>query len=365
MDTVRSDMVYFRWVGIKTIKEVRTMKRNKNKEEKSRFGISGAILCLAVGMLILVNAPENARGAAKYPTAPIDIIVPFAAGAATDHLARFMAEELSKKWGQPVNVVNKPGDNTVIGTHAVMSASPDGYTILADSIGSSSSQMGLKGLPYDASKRSFLAMAFVVPQVLISSMNAPWQSLKELAEAGRKDPASIVWGTSAGGRGGSDMVQLQFFEAAGIDVPKTRRVDFDGSTPAINALASGHIKLHSAAPAAVYPAISSGKAKALAVTTPKRTPLIPDAPTTREAGFPAVDYRFWVGFSGPPGLPAHVKEVFVKTVEEILKDPEVAERLAKRFNAVPAFLGIEAFRGFVQEEAKKIERLQKLMTGDK
>jgi tripartite-type tricarboxylate transporter receptor subunit TctC len=341
------------------------VKKDKSKKIKARFPGSGMIACLVLGMVILVNISGTARGAAKYPASPINIVVPFAAGAATDHLARFMAEELSKKWGQPVKVVNKPGNNTVIGTQAVMSASPDGYTILADSIGSSSSQMGLKGLSYDPSKRSFLAMAFAVPQVLISSMNAPWRSLKELAEAGRKDPAIIVWGTSAGGRGGSDMVQLQFFDAAGIDVPKTQRIDFDGSTGAIKVLADGQIRLHSAAPAAVYPAISSGKAKAIAVTTPERTPLIPDAPTTREAGFPSVDYIYWVGFSGPPGMPEEVKEIFAKTVEEILKDPQVAERLAKSFNALPAFLSIEAFKGFVQEEANKIERFQKLMTGKK
>jgi tripartite-type tricarboxylate transporter receptor subunit TctC len=341
------------------------MKRNKNKEEKSRFGMSGAILCLAVGMLILVNAPENARGAAKYPTSAVDIICPFAAGAATDYLARFMAEELSKKWGQPVNVVNKTGGNTVVGTHAMMTAAPDGYTLFSDSIGSSSSQVGLKGLPYDAMKRTFLAMAFVVPQVIIRSNNAPWQNLKELAEAGKKDPASIVWGTAAGGRGGCDIVQLQLFEGAGIDVPKARRVDFTGSATAINALAGGHIKLHAASPGAVYPVVSGGKAKALGVTTPKRTLLLPDCPTTREAGFPNVDYVYWVGFSGPPGIPADVKEIFTKTVEEILKDPDVVDRLAKKFDAVPAFLGPEAFRGFVQEEANKIERLLKLMTGGK
>jgi tripartite-type tricarboxylate transporter receptor subunit TctC len=341
------------------------MKKDAGRKLQSTFSNRGIIACLVVGMLILVNTPGMARGGEKYPASPINIICPFVAGAATDHLARFMAEELSKKWGQPVNVINKPGDNTVIGTNAVMSSSPDGYTILADSIGSSSSQMGLKGLPYDPSKRSFLARAFFVPQVLIGSMNTPWQSLNEIAEAGRKNPAVIAWGTTAAGRGGSDLVQLQFFEAAGIDVPKTKRVDYDGSGSAIKALADGQIGLHSAAPAAVYPAVSSGKAKALAVTTPKRTPLIPNAPTTREAGFPGVDYIYWVGFSGPPGMTDEVKGMFAKTVEEILKDPEVVGRLAKKFDGLPAFLGLEAFRGFVQEEATKIERLQKLLTDKK
>jgi len=337
------------------------MGRFEVKRRKIRLKAARMILGLGFSMIILVSMYGNAFGAEKYPTAPVEIICPFAAGAATDYLSRFMAEELSKKWGQPVNVVNKVGGNTVIGTHAMMSAAPDGYTILADSTPSSSAQIGLKGLPYEVTKRTFLALAYYVPQVIILSKDAPWNSLQELAEAGRKDPASIVWGAAAGGRGGCDIVQLQFFEIAGIDVPKTRRVDFTGSATAINALSGGHIKLHAASPAAVNPAVSSGKAKAIGVTTPKRTPLLPDVLTTREAGFPTVDYRFWVGFSGPPGLPAHVKEVFVKTVDEILKDPGVVDRLAKRFDAVPSFIGLETFKTFVQDEANKIERLIKLM----
>lgn len=339
----------------------------KAEGKRGTIGLKAArmILGLSLSFLILVSIYENAHGAEKYPSQPMDIIVPFAAGAATDYLTRFMAEELSKKWGQPVNVVNKPGGNTVIGTHAVMSASPDGYTIMADSIGSSSGQVGLKGIPYEVLKRTFIAMAFVVPQVLISPVNAPWRNLKELAETGRKDPTSVVWGTAAGGRGGSDIVQLQFFEAAGIDVPKARRVDFTGSATAINSLAGGHIKLHSASPGAVSPAVSSGKAKALAVTTPKRTLLLPDCPTTQEAGFPTVDYVFWVGFSGPPAMPMDLRDIFAKTVEEILKDPGVVDRLAKKFDAGATFLGPDAFKAFVQDEANKIERLQKLMSGGK
>jgi tripartite-type tricarboxylate transporter receptor subunit TctC len=341
------------------------MKRDAGGKAQSWFSNRGIIGCLVVGMLILVNTPGNARGAEKYPASAVDIICPFAAGAATDYLARFMAEELSKKWGQPVNVVNKTGGNTVIGTHAMMTAAPDGYTLFADSIGSSSSQVGLKSLPYDPMKRTFLAMTFIVPQVVVASMSAPWQNLKELAEAGKKDPTCIVWGTMAGGRGGGDLVQLQLFEAAGIDVPKARRVDFTGVATAVNAIAGDHIKLSAGSPAAVYPAVSGGKAKALAVTTPKRTPLIPDCPTTREAGFPSVDYVYWVGFSGPPALPAHVIEIFTKTTEEVLKDPDVVSRLAKRFDTVPAFLATDSFRQFIQAEANKITRLQSLMSGGK
>ncbi len=332
---------------------------------RARLRIRWITRCLGWVVVILLSTSVTAQSAGNYPSSSVDIIVPFSAGAATDYLMRFVAEELSRRWGQPVNVVNKPGGNTVVGTHAVMTAPPDGYTLLADSIGSSSGQIGMKGLPYDVAKRSFLAMAVVVPQVIICAADSPWRSLKDLADAGRKDPASVIWGTAAGGRGGSDIVQLQFFDATGIDVPRTRRVDFNGSAAAINALAGGHVKLHAASPGAVAPAVQSGKARALAVTTPKRSLLIPDAPTAREAGFPTVDYAYWVGFSAPPGLPATERDVIVKAVEEIMKNPAVVDRLAKRFDATPAFLGPDAFRKFVDDEARRIERLEKLMAGGK
>ena len=341
------------------------MKRDKNRWEKSRVGKGGAILCLAVGMLMLVNGPGSAQGAAKYPTSPVEIICPFAAGAATDYLSRMMADELSKKWRVPVNVVNKVGGNTVIGVNAMMTAKPDGYTLFADSTPSSGSQIGLGGLPYDPMSRTFIARAFYVPQTLICSPDVPWRSLKDLLEAGKKDPASVVWGAAAGGRGGCDIYMLQIFDAGGIDVPKMRRVDFTGSATAINALGGGHIKFHAASPGAVLPVVTAGKARALAISSEKRSHLLPDCPTTRELGFPTADYNFWVGFTGPAGIPEEVIQTVSKTIEEILKDPGMQDRLWQRFSGVPAFLGPEAFKKFVQDEGNSIQRLLKLMTGEK
>lgn len=339
----------------------------KDERKHVGFGLSmtGMILCVGLSMVIYISTYGNAQGAEKYPARPVDIVVAFAAGSATDYLSRFFAEEMSKRWGQPVNVINKPGGNGVIGTHAVMTARPDGYTVLMDIAPTSSALIGVKGLPYEVSNRTFLALTTTVPEVIILSKSCPWNSLQELAEAGRKDPASIVWGASSGGRGAADLANLQFFEAAGIDVPKTRRVDFTGNATSMNAIAGGHIKLAAAPPATVMPVVTSGKAKALAVTAPKRISLMADVPTTREAGFPTVDNTAWKGFSGPPGIPTHVKEIFVKTVEEILKDPGVIDKLGKRFDAIPIFLGPEAFRAFVYEDGSNIERLLKLLGGGK
>ena len=211
--------------------------------------------------------------------------------------------------------------------------------------------------------RTYLALFCGMSQIIIGSINAPWKSLQELADAGRKDPSCIVWGAAAGGRGGSDIVQLQFFEAAGIDVSKTKRVDFTGSVTAIGSLAGGHINLHATTPATVRPVVSGGKATCLGVAGPQRSAFLPDCSTTREAGFPMVEVLQWGGLSGPPGLPAHVKKIIIQAAEELSKDPAVVEKLGKRLDAKPTFLGPEAFERFIREEANKIARLRKLMFG--
>lgn len=339
----------------------------KDKRKKAGLGLrtTGMILCVGLSTAIFISTYGSAGGAEKYPTRPVDIIVPYAPGASTDYLARFYAIELSKRWGQPVNVINKVGGSGVVGTQFAVSAPPDGYTMLMDGPASSSGQMGIKGLPFDVLNRTFIAMAGEVPMFILLATSCPWNTMQELAEAGRKDPASMVWGAASGGRGAADITLLQFFDVAGIDVPKTRRVDFTGTGTAINALAGNHIKLVGGSTGSITAVLASGKAKAICVTAPKRLSLLPEVPTTREAGFPKVDYKTWKGFSGPPGLPTYVKEVFAKTVEEIMKDPEVIDKLEKRYESLPTFLAGEAFKTFVRDEGHNIERLVKLMAGGK
>lgn len=338
------------------------MELRMTKGVQLHYRRSGMIRCLVcIALITLVGPYGNALGAEKYPTRSVDLIVPFTAGAATDMVTRFMAEELTKKWKQPVNVINKPGGNTVIATQFVMSAVPDGYTLLADATPSSSAQLGIKGLPYEVLNRTFLGGLFLIPMVITVSADSPWKNLHELAEAGRKNPASMIWGAVAGGYGGSDVVVLQFFEAAGIEVPKTRKVDFPGAGAGLNALAGGHIKLIVGSPASTLPLVSGGKARVLAVSTSKRSHLQPEVPTTREAGFPAVNYTFWVGFSGPPGLPLDVREVFSKATEEILKDPDAIERLKQRLDGQVNFLNPEEFKKFVVEESEMVAKLVRLL----
>jgi len=315
------------------------------------------IVCGTLGLLFVIS---NGGWAAevktpKYPAKTVEAVVPFAPGAGTDLMGRVMAEGLSKKWGYPVNVINKPGGATVIGTNEVMRANPDGYTILVDTLGSSSMQMGEKDLPYKVEQRTFMVRAAASPMALILPQNAPWKNMKDLAEAAKKDPGSLTW-TSLGGTSGTDLVLRQFLAAAAIDVSKTKIVTFPGAGPATNAVAGGHVQLSAATAGTILPLVAGKNVRCIGVTSDERLKELPDVPTTGQQGFSSVNTQFWIGFSGPPGLPAHVVKVWAETVSATLKDPDVLTKLA-RITSAPAYLGPEEFRKFVFDEAQIIKEL--------
>ncbi len=317
--------------------------------------ISAAII-LALGLSCLwLAAPDSASAAAKYPAKGVDLIVPFAPGAGTDLMGRVVAEALAKKWGVPVNVVNKPGGNTIIGVNEVMRAAHDGYTLLVDSPGSSSMQVGMKDLPYKVEDRTFVARAAASPMAFIVPANSPWKDLKAVAEAAKKDPGSLSW-TSLGGASGVDLVMQQFFKAAGIDVAKTRMVTYPGAAPATTAVAGGQVQFGAATAGTILGLVRGGIARCIAVTSPEKISDLPDVSTTTQEAFPAVNAVFWVGFSGPAGLPANVVSTWADAVSEVLKDRDVVAKLG-RVTSVPAFLGPEEFKKFIQEESQVVKEL--------
>jgi tripartite-type tricarboxylate transporter receptor subunit TctC len=315
------------------------------------WGIAGILLMIGISN---VCWPADAK-TPKYPAKSIDLVVPFAPGAGTDLMGRVMAEGLSRKWGSPVTVVNKPGGNTVIGTNDVMRAAPDGYTILVDTIGSSSMQLGEKDLPYKVEQRTFMTRAAASPMAFIVPYASPWKTLKDVVDAAKKDPGSLSW-TSLGGTSGTDLVMSQFLAASGIDVPKTKVVTFPGAGPASNAVAGGHVQLGAATAGTILPLVAGKNARCIAVTSSERLKELPDVDTTGQQGFPSVNTQFWIGFSGPPGLPDYVVKTWTETVLVVLKDADVLMKLA-RVTSVPAFLGTEEFKKFVFDEARIIKEL--------
>jgi tripartite-type tricarboxylate transporter receptor subunit TctC len=324
-----------------------------------RERISSRLISMIAGM-VLMSGIFNVGWAAdaktpRYPAKSIDVVVPFAPGAGTDLMGRVVAEGLSKKWGTPLTIVNKPGGHTVIGTNDVMRASPDGYTVLVDTIGSSSMQMYEKDLPYKVEQRTFMARAAASPMAFIVPFSSPWKTLKDVVDAAKKDPGSLTW-TSLGGTSGTDLVISQFLAASGIDVPKTKMVTFSGAGPASNAVAGGHVQLGAATAGTILPLVAGKNVRCIAVTSSERLQELPDVAPTSQQGFPTVNTQFWIGFSGPPGLPPHVVKAWTETVSIVLKDKDVLTKLG-RITSAPAFLSPEDFKKFVFNEAKIIKEL--------
>ncbi|MEP9377377.1 tripartite tricarboxylate transporter substrate binding protein [Aquabacter sp. CN5-332] len=286
-------------------------------------------LSLLMALAAFVLPAPFAVAQEKFPSRAIEIIVPFAAGASTDLGMRVLAPALEAKWGVPVRVIDKPGGNTVPAVNEVMTAKPDGYTILADGPPQSSMlDTAVKNLPFKVTDRTFIAVAAYTPMMLLVPADSPLKTLADAAAAAKADPSSFVW-TSLGGAGAPDMAFRQFFKAIGVDVTKTRPLQLKGASEAVTMTAGGHVKMGVGSYAALSAALQAGKLRVLATAGPERWPNQPDIPTTKEVGFPAVETLYWIGFSGPPGLPADIVAIWDKAIKEVLTEPTVQEGLLR------------------------------------
>lgn len=276
---------------------------------------------------LALAAPVAAQD--KFPSRAIEIIVPFAAGGSTDLGMRVIAPALEAKWGVPVRVINKPGGNTVPAVSEVMGAKPDGYTMLADGPPQSSMlDTVVKTLPFAVSDRTFVAISAYTPMKYVVPADSPFKTLQDAAEAAKKDPSSFTW-TSLGGAGAQDMANRQFFKAIGVDVTKTRPLQLKGGSEAITMTAGGHVKMGVGSFSSIAAPLAANKLRVIAVASPERWPNLPNTPTAKEAGFPSIEVLYWIGFSGPPKLPAEIVAAYDKAVREIVADPKVAEGLLR------------------------------------
>lgn len=311
-----------------------------------------------VVLLICVMA-GIAHSDAKYPARPIEIIVPFNAGGSTDLTARITAAYLSKKWNSPVNVVNKPGGNTVPACFEVHRSNPDGHTLLADGNGSASMlQNAVKNLPFKVMDRTFIAITMLIPDVILVSSDSPFKSLKDVEAAVKKSPERWTW-TSLGGTSPVDFVIRQFLKAVNVDISKTKPVIFTGGSQAVVQVAGGHVMVGVASISSVLPAVKAGTIRVLAVTDDKRNPSLPDVPTTAELGYPSVNASQWVGVSGPPNLPPTIISQWDIALQELLKDPDTLTRL-RSIGARPFYHNMQDAKAFVAKEEEEVRALWSL-----
>ena len=253
-----------------------------------------------VVVVIVTLAITDVYSQVKYPSRPIDIIVPYSAGGSTDLTARLEAAYLSKKWGVPVNVINKAGGSTLPACLEVYQSRADGYTLLADGNGSSSMlPNAVKDLPFKIMDRTFIAMTALSPEVIIVSSKTSFKSLKDIEAMARQSPEKLTW-TAMGGASPIEIVVRQFLKAIDVDVLKTRPVTSPGGSQAVVLVAGGHVMLGVVSVSSALPAIKAGTIRPIAITSKTRFPDLQDLPTTFELGYPTVDAVQWVGISGPP-----------------------------------------------------------------
>jgi tripartite-type tricarboxylate transporter receptor subunit TctC len=304
--------------------------------------------------LLLVAAPGTSHAEA-YPSKPIALVVTFAAGGGTDVLARLTAKYLSPVLGQPVDVVNKPGGNSIPGVLSVLNAPADGYTLLFDGPATSSLQALIKNLPYKVEKRTWGPRLTVGPYVYAVNAKSKWKTLKDVAEAARKDPSSfrMAW---LGGASFTDTTLLKFLDVAGVDIAKVRKVPFRGSGPAMTSLAGGHIDFSGGNVGAAIPLLAAGDVRVVAVSGDQRVAALPGVPSSKEAGL-YVPLTSWNSISGPAGMPKEVLDRIDQAIRKITEDPGFAKDLGKIGN-VPFYTPPSKMWASVQEEAKVLREVK-------
>jgi tripartite-type tricarboxylate transporter receptor subunit TctC len=299
------------------------------------------------GMVNQVYAQE------KYPTRAVDIYVAFAPGGGTDSSCRLMAEFLKKKWDVPVNVVNKPGGESIPANLEVYAAKPDGYTVLADQeVCSSLLEISIGDLPLKVMDRTFISVACMAPFAFFVPSNSRFMTLKDAIEGAKKDPGNFTW---AKGALGHEWVFRQFFKAAGVDISKTKPVVAKGGTPSVALVAGGHVGIGATPIVTSRGLARADKIRYLAVAR-ERNPEFPNVSTTAELGYRDINVSTWVGFSGPPNLPANIVNTWEKTLREMVSSAEFLTALAK-IGFSPSYLDSKGMKEHVNREMKELAEL--------
>jgi len=271
-----------------------------------------------------------------YPSRPITMVVPFPPGGGGDAQGRLLALKLAEKLGQNVIVDNRPGAGTAIGAAYVANAKADGYTLLMSSASTFTLNPAIrKSLPYDPVK-SFEPIGIMsrVGLVMLANPSVPVNNLKELVAAAKPAPDKYAYASFGAGTSSHFAAEMAL-QAMGI---RLVHVPYKGSGPAMTDLIGGQVPFSFDTVTAALPQIKAGKVKAIAVTTAKRSPLMPDVPTFAESGFPAVVLDSWGMVVAPRGLPPAVHAKLEKALAETLADPAVRKGFADQ-GVEPTFIG--------------------------
>lgn len=316
----------------------------------------GFTLALAAGVAAGGFAALPAAAQANYPAKPITIVVPFAAGGTTDILARVIGEALKKELGQPVVIDNRAGAGGNIGGALAAKAAADGYTLFMGTVGTHAINASLyKKMPFDPIKDfAPLTRVAMVPNLLVAHPTRPYKTVQELVAYAKANPGKVTFGSS--GNGSSIHLSGELFDSmAKVDMI---HVPYKGSAPAVSDLIGGQIDIMFDNMPSAIQHVRSGRLKAIAVTTAKRSPELPNVPTIAEAGVPGYEATSWFGMFAPAATPAPIVTRLNTALVKVLSDADVKKKLAEQ-GAEPYAEKPEQFAEFIRKETAKWSQVVK------
>ena len=292
----------------------------KNTLSPSRWSFAKL---LAVTVIAGIGAVGTVH-AQSYPTKPITLIVPYPAGGANDMLGRLIGQKMSEKLGQQLIVENKPGAGTLIGATIVAKAAPDGYTLLVGGFASNSVSPLLFKAEYDPIKDfEPIGMFGTAPTVIITHLNSPYKTIKDVVDAAKKKPGEIMYGSS--GNGSPLHMSGEMFTAQAA--VQMTHVPYKGGSAHILDLIGGRLDVIFDTSTNSTPLIKGGKVRPIAVSSKTRLPDFPDVPTLTESGYPDFSVNGWYALYAPAKTPAPIVEKLSAELQKVLLMPEVIEKL--------------------------------------
>ncbi len=299
---------------------------------------AAAVLALALCL--------RGAGAGAFPDKPVRFVVGFTPGGPSDILARALGQKLAERWGQQVVIDNRPGAGGNLAAEIVAKSPPDGHTwLLGNNSILATNQSLYRRLNYDPVKDfAPVALVAIQPNILVVHPSLPIKSVAELISFASKNPGKLNYASS--GSGAAAHLAGELFKAmAGVDMV---HVPYKGAQPALTDVISGQVQLMFATSASVVPYVRAGRLRALAITTARRSALMPELPTMSDSGVPGFEATTWHGVVVPVATPAPVVEFLNEEIRSVLKQPDLRERLGS--------LGAEVAAGTPKEFADYIAR---------
>ncbi len=291
---------------------------------------------------------------AAWPERSLRWVVPYAAGGGADNAARIVAQSMSERLGQAVVIDNKPGAGGAIGADNIAKSTPDGYSALFDA-SAHVVNPALRKLPYDAAK-DFIPVSLIVtaPQILVVSPQSPYNTLADLLAAARKSPDKITFasaGSATGSHLAAEMMAVQA-KASMVHVP------YKGGAPALTDVMAGSVDIYFGNAASTLQHVTSGKLRALGVSSKQRVKGLPNVPTLAESGLPDYEVVEWNGLFLPKGTPPDVVQRFTKDLQAVMADPKVRDRLSQA-GVIPVGDTPQEFAKFIDAESRRWQALVK------